>query len=63
MKNKIIAVVLLLVLIAGIAVIALKGVNYELRFSDSKELDLNVTKQISVNDIKPIAILIILLFN
>ena len=54
MKNKIIAVVLLLVLIAGIAVIALKGVNYELRFSDSKELDLYIEKQISVNDIKPI---------
>lgn len=54
MRNKIIAVVLLLVLIAGVVVIALKGVNYELKFSDSKELDLYIAKQISVNDIKPI---------
>lgn len=54
MKNKIIAVALLLVIIAGVVVIALKGVNYELKFSDSKELDLYIAKQISVNDIKPI---------
>lgn len=54
MKNKIIVVALLVVLIAGIAIIAVKGINYELGFSDSKELDLYVAKQISVGDIKPI---------
>ena len=54
MKNKIISAILLIVLVAGIVVIALKGLNYELKYSDSKELDLYIAKQVSVKDVKQI---------
>lgn len=53
--NKLIILVLLVVLVAGIVVTVKKGLNYELNYSNEKELDLYVKKEIDINEIKQIA--------
>ena len=55
MKNKkIIIAILLIVLIAGIAMTIVKGMEFDLEYSNTKQIDIYIGKQFEINDVKQI---------
>ena len=52
--NKIIIAILLIVLVAGIIVIALKGLNFDIMYSDAKRIDLYIEKEYNEKELKQI---------
>ena len=55
MKNKkLIIAILLIVLITGIVMTIVKGMEFDLMYSNSKQIDLHLGKQFEVSDIKQI---------
>ena len=55
MKNKkIIIICLLIVLAIGVIMIAVKGLRFDLTYSDAKQLNLYINKQFEVKDVKQI---------
>lgn len=55
MKKKSIIYVAIAIVVIGIALIAIKGLNFDLAFSNSKRLDIYVGKKIDLNEINQIA--------
>ena len=53
-KNKIIILILLLVLVAGITVTVLKGLNFSVVYAEAKRVDLYIDKEFNVREIKEI---------
>lgn len=53
-KTKIIAVLIAIIMIAGISVIATIGLNFELRYQEAKKVQLYLTKNFEISDIKQI---------
>lgn len=48
-------VLIVLIIIAGIAMIAVKGFNFDLKYQDAQKIQLNLGKEFDNNDIKTIA--------
>lgn len=55
MKSKIIGAVIVLIIIAGVVVVALKGFNFELKNQDAKMIEVYLGKQFLLPNIKEIA--------
>ena len=53
-KNKILIIILILVIIAGILVTANIGLNFDLRYEASQKIELNLGKEFETSDIKNI---------
>ena len=53
-KNKILIIILILVIIAGILVTANIGLNFDLRYEKSQKIELNLGKEFETSDIKNI---------
>ena len=53
-KNKILIIILILVIIAGILVTANIGLNFDLRYEKSQKIELNIGKEFETSDIKNI---------
>ncbi len=54
-KNKVIILISIVVIIAGIVMAVVKGFNFDLKYQDTKRIELNIGKQFERNDIKAIA--------
>lgn len=54
-KKKILAIIIALILIVGIAITATTGLNFDLKFQDANKIELYLKKQFEVQDIKNIA--------
>ena len=52
--NKILILLMILVIIAGILMIIFKGFNFDLKYQDTKQIEFGLDKQFSVSDIKAI---------
>ncbi len=52
--NKIIILILLVVLIAGIVMTVVKGLNFDLEYAKSQELDLYITADCNMDDVRQI---------
>lgn len=53
-KTKILSIIILLIIIAGIIVIATKGFNFDLKYEQSQKVELYIAKEFEINDIKAI---------
>ena len=53
-KNKILIIILILVIIAGIIVTANMGLNFDLRYEKTQKIELNLEKEFEISDIKSI---------
>ena len=53
-KNKILIIILILVIIAGILVTANIGLNFDIRYEKSQKIELNLGKEFETSDIKNI---------
>lgn len=53
-NKKIIAIISILIIIAGIIMIAVKGFNFDLKYQDSKRIILSVGQNFNISDIKEI---------
>lgn len=52
--NKILILLMILVIVAGILMIIFKGFNFDLKYQDTKQIEFGLDKQFSVSDIKAI---------
>lgn len=52
--NKIIYGIVILVILAGIAVVYLKGFNFELQYQTNKMMEISIGKEFNINDIRAI---------
>ena len=52
--NKILILLMILIIIAGILMIIFKGFNFDLKYQDTKQIEFGLDKQFSVSDIKAI---------
>ncbi len=53
-NKKIIIAILLIVLIAGIVMVCVKGFSFDLMYANAKRIELNIGKQFEENDVKQI---------
>ncbi len=53
-KLKVLAIIVLVTVVAGIIVIATKGFNFDLRYEQSKRIELDIGKEFEISDIKSI---------
>lgn len=53
-KTKILSIIILLIIIAGIIVIVAKGFNFDLRYEKSQKIELYLEKEFEISDIKSI---------
>lgn len=53
-KTKILSIIMMVIIIAGIIVIATKGFNFDLKYEKSQKLELYLEKNFEINDIKEI---------
>lgn len=54
-KNKVIILISIVVIIAGIVMAVVKGFNFDLKYQDAKRIELNIGKEFERDDIKAIA--------
>ena len=52
--NKILILLMILIIIAGILMIIFKGFNFDLKYQDTKQIEFGLDKQFSISDIKAI---------
>ena len=52
--NKILILLMILVIVAGILMIIFKGFNFDLKYQDTKQIEFGLDKQFSISDIKAI---------
>ena len=53
-KTKILSIIILLIIIAGVIVIVAKGFNFDLRYEKSQRVELYLEQEFEINDIKAI---------
>jgi len=53
-KQKIILALIAIVIIAGIIVISITGFNFDLKYQEAKEIELNIQKEFNISEIKQI---------
>lgn len=53
-KSKILIIIMIIVIVAGIIVIGTKGFNFDLKYEKSQKIELYLEKEFEVNDIKDI---------
>lgn len=53
-KNKIIIAIIALIIVAGAAIILTTGLNFDLKFQESKKIELYLEKEFEISDIKQI---------
>lgn len=54
-KKKILYIVMALIIIAGISVVAVKGFNVELKYRHHQKIELNIGKEVKIEEIQKIA--------
>ncbi len=52
--NKILIVLMILIIIAGVLMVIFKGFNFDLKYQDTKQLEFGIGQQFSISDIKAI---------
>ena len=53
-KQKILSVIIAVIIIAGAIVTGVKGLNYDLRYQETKNIELYIAKDFEIADIKAI---------
>ena len=53
-KAKILTIILIIIIIAGIIVIGTKGFNFDLKYEKSQKIELYLEQEFEINDIKAI---------
>lgn len=53
-KIKILIIILAIIIIAGIAIIATIGFNFELKYQETKKIELNLQKEFEISDVREI---------
>lgn len=53
-KTKILALLTLLIIVVGVIIILVKGLNFDLRYEESKKIELYIAKDFEISDIKKI---------
>lgn len=53
-KKKILIGIIILILVVGVVIIATKGLNFELQYQETKKVELTISKDFQVSDIKQI---------
>ena len=54
MKTKIIAIILAIIILVGVAITLRTGINFELKYQDAQKVQLFIQKEFEISDVKQI---------